>query len=134
MSEEAKRQEREFQLQMLETQISCQSHDTLSSIVIAVGYSVSVSLYGIAFTNMPDSIRLELLITATIIFLTAMASFVEYMNFHLRSVPRKMQKLRDRFVKPQAPTTAEPPIITVDDGTRKTKGQKSFANSNNAKK
>jgi hypothetical protein len=105
MSEE----EKEFQIAMLETQISCEGHDTLFSLITAVGYSVSISLYGISFSNISEPIRLELLITSTIMLLFAIASSVEYTNFHKRSVPRKMQSLRDRFVKPQATKTEQPP-------------------------
>jgi hypothetical protein len=126
--------EKEFQIAMLETQISCAGHDTLSSLITAVGYSVSISLYGISFSNIADSIRLELLTISSIMLLFAIASSVEYSYFHKRSVPRKMQSLRDRFLKTQATTTEHPPLTTVDNATKKTKGQKPFTTSNNAKK
>ena len=104
MSEE----EKEFQIAMLETQISCEGHDTLSSLIAAVGYSVAISMYGIALTNIPEYLKLELLITATIMLLAAIASFGKYYDFHKRSVPRKMQSLRNRFVKPQVTKTEQP--------------------------
>jgi hypothetical protein len=99
--------EREFQIALLETQISCEGHDTLFSLIAAVGYSVAISMYGFALTNIADYLKTELLITSTIILILAIASFVKYEHFHKYVVPKKMQDLRNRFLKPQPIKTEE---------------------------
>lgn len=104
----SEKEEKEFQIAMLETQISCAGHDTLFSLVAAVGYSVAISMYGFALTNIADYLKTELLVSSTIILFMAIASSIEYQHFHSSVVPKKMQDLRNKFVKPQATKTGQP--------------------------
>jgi len=127
MSEE----EREFQIAMLETQISCEGNDTLYSLMTAIGYSVSISFYAISFTIAPQPLTLELLTISTIILAMGILSSVKLLLFHQRSVPQKMQDLRKRFVKPQ---TQPKESATSNDAEKKTVLRKPNTTTSNVKK
>jgi hypothetical protein len=116
MSEDDKKQEeREFQLRMLEGQISIGNWVTLFSLFVAVAYSVSLSLYSIALTNVPELIRTILLTTSLIALFSAIASNILLMVFQRHSMPEILQKIRDDFVKPLAhETTKKSVMVTLD--------------------
>jgi hypothetical protein len=116
MSEEAKRQEeREFQLQMLEAQISCDTANSISSVIIAVSYSLGISLYAIARSNIPDPLGSNLYVLSLISIMTGVFVTIVLFVFHYCSMPSKIQKIRDGFIKPLAhETTKKSVMVTLD--------------------
>ncbi len=115
MSEDAKRQEdREFQLQMLDVQTSIGTGLTYFSLVVTIAYSVSLSLYTIAVTNIPEYLRIILLYTSFISLLVGIASNLMFGRFN-RLTPRKIQKIREQFVNPLAhEKTKKSVMVTLD--------------------
>lgn len=91
-------EDREFQLQMLEAQISCNDVNSILTIAMAVGYSWAGTMVAVAQVQ-TEPLKSFLTIVAIISVICAIISSIELVIFQTRSVPRKIQKIRDNFAK-----------------------------------
>ena len=120
MSEDSNRQEeREFQLRMLAVQTSIDTAVTYFSLLVAVTYSVSVTLYSIAVTNVPDQLRSILLPLSLVSVGLGIVSTIAILVIHHYSMPRMIQKIREDFVEPLAHKAAKE-VVALDKDPPKT--------------
>ena len=91
-------EEREFQLALVDAQIRASAIDSIFAVVIAVGYSISLTSYAVSLTQIPDALRELLLYTSLISVLVAIIMTVMLGIYLVYLHPKKMTKIRKKFI------------------------------------
>jgi membrane protein YdbS with pleckstrin-like domain len=94
-----KNEDREFQLQMLEVQRASETINSVFTVIMSISYSWSGTMYALTFA-VSEPLKSILLVSAIVAVTTAIITSYLLYRFHRYSLPRKIQKIRKRFVEP----------------------------------
>jgi hypothetical protein len=103
-NETEKNEEREFQLEMLDAQISCENFNSILTVLTAVSFSWVASMIAIYFSNSSTTatpFAISLLISTIIMVIAGFSGIGGLWYLHSRGRPKRINKIRNNFIKKQ---------------------------------
>lgn len=95
-------EERKFQLEMLDAQISCENYNSILTVLTAVAFSWVASMIAIYFSSNSTTIApftINLMISTIIMAIAGFGGIGGLWYLHSRERPKRINKIRTDFIK-----------------------------------